>query len=225
MAGADSGRGCIGTGAMGNAIISRGNVPVVKTGVIMTNAARNAIASVSNGFALRKMGGNSGLAVSCVKCVRRSLIIGRGSRCGVILGRSSRDLSRIMIINCNARGGMGLANTITTVNTSRVVRTPMTGVSGTLTNHLPNVHMRGANNAPNTRSDISVHKFKGPLVLMSKIRRPNFRMSPGRVRDVSMLGSTSTTVCKIGTNGNIMLVAAGGNTRKGTRVACGKSVN
>lgn len=55
---------------------------------------------------------------------------------------------------------------------------------------------------------------------MSNIRHDVGSVSPGRVRDVSVLGSTSTaTIFNMQNTGNIILVAAGENGRKGTGVS------
>lgn len=49
---------------------------------------------------------------------------------------------------------------------------------------------------------------------------------PDRIRSISMLGSTtSTTVCNSQTTGNIVLVAAGGNGRKGLAFGCSNGMN
>ncbi len=89
----------------------------------------------------------------------------------------------------------------------------------------------GRNNTrPNeSGTSVRVHKIgslgsakKDPLILLSNIRCSFSRVSPSAVRSVSILGSMSTTVCNVGTTGNIVLIASGGKDGNGPHVRCGK---
>lgn len=63
-------------------------------------------------------------------------------------------------------------------------------------------------------------------MLISNVRHSFGSMSIGRVRSVSMLGSTSTaTICNIGNTGNIVLLAAGHKLRRGPRVSFATGFN
>ncbi len=51
-------------------------------------------------------------------------------------------------------------------------------------------------------------------------------VGPGSVRDVAILGSTSTTtVCNSRTTGNIVIIAAGENRTKDASIDCSKAIS
>lgn len=134
-----------------------------------------------------------------------------------------------MIINCNMRGGMGLANTMK-VTSDRVLRShPVKGVTRNLRKTVPGLGVSFTDNGPGTTAAFGMHNTaslgkKRTLLLISKIRASSLSLlGPRSVRDMSMLGSTtSTSVCNTHTTFNIMLVAAGGKGgRRGIRVGCG----
>lgn len=220
---------------IGNVIGSRGNRPIIKTGIIRGKASGNAVASVSKGFSL-SVSRNSGLDVACVKCLSGSITIdGNGAALGVRLGRSARTLSRIIIMNCNSIGGHSLAKSISRVSSSSVrgrtivgspVRTLRNGVTNT------SVAVKGS---PKTSSAVIVHKCGSvgtngsPLVIISStpFKKGVSRVGPTRVRSVSILGSTSSaTVCNSQKTGNIIVVAAGHtHGRTGLSIDCSKCIN
>lgn len=194
---------------------SRSNDPIVNTSVGIMKAGANAIASVSNGFALDTPT-NTGLRVACVNV--RDGSMGTNGGVGVILSTSSRTLSRIVIITCNARGGDTFANSTTVMNSRRVNGIRMAGTMSTLGNGTTNIRVCANDNRPNSAPAVHVHNFgsvgtKGsPLVILSNSPCNNSlgSVGPTSMRDVAMLGSTSSaTLCNTHNNGNIVLVAAG----------------
>lgn len=210
-----------GTAAVVNGIMSRGKRPVVKTGILMTNAAANIVASVSNGCGLRTPF-KSSLRVSCVNCAARAIGTKRGSVVGV--GRSSGALRRIMIMNCNMVGGGSLAKTITSLGTDSLRGRRPGAIRSVLHANITKLSMNVRASAGNG-ADVVIHNGGGlhtadasgsslrPLVMLSKMvcSKRVASVGPGSVRRVSMLGSTdSATICNTGTTGNIILVAAGG---------------
>lgn len=209
---------------IGNEIASSLGRPVVNIDVFRGNAAGNIVASVSNGCSL-SIGRKTAVICSCVNCLAR-----RGGTItkmvGIVLGRSAGALSRIIIMNCNIRGGDSLANTMSSMG-SRSVRThAVAHTRRTLRNGATNIRILDTSTGPNTSPRIHVHKVDSgnsysPLCMISKhVTDSVNNVSPGSVRSVRILGSnTSTTVCNTTTNGNMMLVAAGGK-GKGNGVAC-----
>lgn len=196
-------------------------------GMLMGNASVKTVSSVSNGFALRMPSPGSMLVVSCVKCRACRMVINGGASFGVMLRSRVGTLSRMIMMTCKSRGGRAMANTMDVVGDDRLITTPMTGMAGTLINGLPKMIARRPNKHPN-RSTTAVLVHNGsafgstsPLVVVSNMRRRSFsRLSTGRVRDLSMLGSTSSaTMCNVHNTGNIVLVAAGENGRKGPGVS------
>lgn len=212
-----------------NGMVSGGDRrPMVKTDILVRKASGNAVASLSNGFVLSGIPSGKGLIISCVNCTARALPVGKGADFDVILTRSARALSRIIIMNCNIRGGIGLAKSITSIGKSTLRRHPMISTARDLRNLIPNLSMDGKKSKhPNTANSLDLHNRNGlskgstPCMLMSNIRVSLSSMGPGSVRGVSMLGSTTTyTVCKTHTTCNIVLIAAGRNRRKGVHTDC-----
>lgn len=209
---------CTRRGAIANGICSMSNRPVVKTDMIVRNAARKAVASVSNTFRLGTRPSRA-LIIDFLKCGSIVLPVKGGGGFGIALRRSSGGLSRIIIIKCTARGGIGLANSITSISSGSVRSVPMTGATALLRNHLPNLMLARGNTRTNGSGPrVEVHNVNafnggGPVMLVSNIRNDLSRVSrvpSTSVSGVSMLGSTtSTTVCNMHTTGNIVLVAAG----------------
>lgn len=203
--------------AIANMMMSTGNRPVVNTDIMRGKAAGKVMASVSNGFSLG-MGMNAALRVAFMKCRPRS--IGTAGDVGIILGRSGRLLSRIMIMNCKARGGTGLAKTMSAMSIDGALRThPRSSISGTLRNMMPKLAVAGADKGLGDGPAVAVHNAKaldgdtadGPLVIMSNIPVSSVSCLGARsVSGVSILGSTtSASVCNAETTFNIVLMAAG----------------
>lgn len=212
-------------------IISGRNRPLVNIAIVRINASGKAMASLSKGFSLDLGGPGNGVAVACVNFGPRALATTDGVR--VAVGSRSGRLGRIMIMNCNARGGIGLANSMSSMSDGTLRDHPVRGMRDKLRNVVPNIAVDNAGNTPNVSSnDVGMHNIKAlgsssPCVLVSNMRSNAVDdLSPGSVRDVSMLGSTtSTTVCNSGTTGNIVLVAAGHNGDNGPRISCGNCID
>lgn len=205
-------------GGMSKIIGSTANRPVVNTGIIRGKInAGKIVAGLSKRFALRIPRGTS-LVVDCVNCLRRSISAGKGSTFGVVVGRSAGALSRIIMMKCKIRGGMGLAKTITTISSGSLRGHPMAGISGTVRKLLPKMAIVSKAKRPKgSGAAVQMHNIKalggsGPVCIMSNLPMSDVgRISPDSVRGVSMLGSTSsTTVCNSHTTGKMVLVAAGG---------------
>lgn len=213
---------------MGKMIASRDNRPIVNTAIGTTNDGRNIIASLSNGFDVSTTP-STALAVACVNVRSGAIGTRTNGALAVALGSSSGILGSIIIVNCNIRGGDSLANTITSVGDSSVGNLSTASTNTTLRNGTTNMRVVGSNN-PNRTTSVHVHNCSSgdngvnPLLVISNLGISGVRcLSPSVVRDVRMLGSTtSTTVCNTRTNGNIIVVAAGANTtgNNGTRVSC-----
>lgn len=207
-----------GKGAVAKVMRSTLN-PVTNTGVVMGKAAGKGVASVSNGFALRGIPTGTALIVSCVKFAPRRVHMKGRAAFGVALRRSSRTLSRIMMINCNIVGGGSLAKTISRLDDDSVGSLGISRPARTVTKGLTNMRMRRIKKRPKRTTAVHIHKSNSvatsdtPLCIISKCplkRRGLGTVGPGSVRSVRMLGSTSTTtVCNSHTTGNIMLIAAG----------------
>lgn len=217
-----------GTGheAVAKIVGSSANRPIVKTSVIVRNAAFNAMTGVSKRFVLScpRGAGGSRLVVDFVN-VRA---IGRGVNGERIFGMGVRDrmagLSRIIMMNCNASSVGSLANSITSMNLGRLDRLGAPGMASVLRGLTTNMRMSRGANIPNRaihmhiQNTASLANSGRPLCIVSKIpmRSPDVlsTVSPGSVRSVSMLGSTSTTtVCNSHTTGNMIVIAAGGKIR------------
>lgn len=215
-------------------MMSRANRPLVNISMGMGSTPGKAVAGLSNGFSV-SMTGNTALRVSCIKC--GAIVMGtRSAPVRVILGRSDRVVSRMIMINCNSRGGIGIANTMNVIG-SRMLRThPMRGMSRTLRNIMPNLGLSigGNNNSLSDRVDVGVHNANAvnsnskssPLMLVSNVRNDLGAMGPGSVRSMSMLGSTtSTSVCNTHTTFNIILMGAGDKRSKGPEIACSNGIH
>lgn len=224
--------------------------PVVNTGVGRGGNAGKAVSSVSKGFRLA-ISRNDDMRVSCLKCLARRIGAEGGARLTVSVGRSTRTLSRIIIMKCKAVGGESLANTVSSVGVSRAPIRAFAAIDRTLTKGTTNLRMIRADTRMNNNDDFGVHKTtsintKGsPLVVVS-----NFPISsdsalnsnghcrtkrasgvlrsvgPGSVRSVRILGSTdSATVCNTETKRNIVVIAAGQKGRKGTDIGCSTGIS
>lgn len=166
---------------------------------------------------------NKMLMFSCVKVdARRITVKGRGI-VGIALGFSARGVSRIMIMNCNRRGGTDIVNSVSAVSVTNI-GIPNSSVSDMLTKRLTKIMTVGHAKRPKGTDTTSfcVQKMSSfanngaPLMLMSKVRQSLSLMSMRSVTSFSVLGSTSTsTICNIQKTGNMVLVAAGGKTRNG----------
>lgn len=219
---------------MGNAMMSRAKRPVVNMTMGILTGGANAVASLRKGFSIRTPLKNT-VRVSFVKC--GAIAIGTDDRpVDIALGRSSRRLSRIMMMNCNSRGGIGMANSIDVISSGMVRSHPMRGMSRTLRNIIPKlgVSMNGDNNTLSDDLDVGVHNTnavnrnsdKDPLMLVSNVRNSVGAIGPGSVRGVSMLGSTtSSSVCNTHTSFNMVVVAAGDNGSNGAHIGCSNGMH
>lgn len=138
------------------------------------------------------------------------------------------------MINCNARGGIAMANSITDMSNRRLGTSPAAGLAGNVMNHVPNiVNFRATSRPNNNNAAVHVHNAGSlndgsPLIMVSNIPSHSNnvgQLGPARVRSVSMLGSTSTTVCNTHTTGNMVLVAAGHKGRNGPIISFGTDTN
>lgn len=212
--------------AIGNIIASTASRrPLVKAAIRIGNANANAVANVSNSCALPGMSGGTILMFSSVNFRSRRVTMNKHAAVGIMLGRTTRLLSRIIIVNCNTIGGDSLADSVTAMGNSRVARAIANGTVSTLRNGMGNMRIADNNN-PKTAPGILVHNMAamgnaGPLCMISNVPMNSGVgfLGDGSVTSVRMLGSTSTTtVCNAHTSGNIVLVAAGGNGANGTHV-------
>lgn len=131
-----------GAGGVSNIVASRANLPMTKTGVMIGKAAGKAVSSVSKGFSLRTTPKRV-LRVSCVNFLPVRMGVSGGGAFSVLVGRSTRNLSRIIIVNCNAMGGESLAKTITSIGTTGVSTIPASATSRTLRKHVPKIIISG----------------------------------------------------------------------------------
>lgn len=160
-------------GGVANIIDSTVN-PVVNTGMLRGNAAGNMVASVSNGFTLG-IGPKTAVMISFVNCIDRRVGVAGRAAIGVALGRSSRVLSRIIIIKCNAVGGDSLSNTSISVDRSGVGNSVVAGLSRSLRKHTTNIATIDASNTPNSSSSVHMHNRTAvgtgtrPLCMVSNI--------------------------------------------------------
>lgn len=231
--------------ALANAMLSRAKRPVVKTGVLIGNAAGKAAASLSKRFSLSMSHVPTALVVSCVNCNGRRVGTATKGVLGMIVTPSGGIVRRIIIANCNAFGGSTCTNSTSAIGTSGVGSVPTISFGSLLRNGTPKMRFDSSSNRPKTSSSLGVHNVKSfgtdgsPLCMVSKV--PVHSNSVGAVdsstnlsvvsavgdssvRGVAVVGSTTTTsLCNSHTTGNMMLVAAGGNGDKGPRVSFGTS--
>lgn len=167
---------------------------------------------------------------------------------------SARALNRIMIatLNVGHRGGT-LNCTVRRMGNSTLLRTHRAGLTGTLANGISNIRVVHSDGNPNNSSGVRLHNTGSmanlgrPLVIISNIPVSGFAKTDGgsvsgpalsvngklssvgtrSVRSVSILGNTSTTtLCNSHTNGNIVLVAAGGKAgHRNLNVAVSNSIS
>lgn len=149
---------------------------MVNTGMIVRNANANAVASMRKGFGLTSIAGKTMVRVDFVKCVSGALRTGSTSSLGVMLGRSGRTLSRIMMMNCNMRHGDSLANSITSIGSSMLRDHPRTGLVRSLRKTIPKLGVDIANDgtrnssaAAHVHNGGSVATSGGPLIVLSKV--------------------------------------------------------
>lgn len=218
------------SGGIANGIDSTRN-PVVNTDMMRGNGTKgNAIASLSNGFSLG-IGPNTAVIVACVNCRGRRVIMNGRSGFGIAVGASSGALRRIIIMNCNIRGGGLIANSAVRIGNSSVRGVGAARILNTLRDRAPNIGVRTTSNRPNSNFGVSVHNTNAgngatPLCVVSNMTNSVGGLGPTSVRHVSMLGSTTSyTVCNSTTTGNIVLMAAGRNGRNGVRMSCSTGMN
>lgn len=218
--------------------------PLVNTGIIRGNEdAGKIVASFGKGFALR-ISRSTSLIIDCVKCLTRSVPAGKGKSFRVVLGRSAGALSRIIIAKCKSFGGTACAKS-TSILAARGLRTlPIISIKRVVRSGVPNVDIiTNASSRPNTGAALQMQKITSvgtsarPLCMLSKMPVPSCSLDgfadvsrtkkvkfvralgPTSVRDVAILGSTtSTSLCNTGNTGKIILVAAGGKGRNGLHI-------
>lgn len=202
----------------------------------MGNSAVKAVASVSNGFGLSIPTGVSPVIfrISCVKCTSGRTAPRGARKFAVHLTRSSRILRRMRVVTCNGRDGVSIATTVSSVDGGSLLESPDKDITGTLSKTIAKLSSMRISNRPKTRSpSVCIQNAKslssrlsGPLVLISKIRHSFFRVSLRRVRDVAILGSTtSATIFNMHNTGKIILIAAQQKATKGPGVSLGSSFN
>lgn len=240
--------------AIGKHILStRSGRPLVKTAIGVPNASVNIIASVSNGFSLRIPSGSGALIVRFLNVDALATGVPTGKILGMSLRPSARQLSRIIIANCNGFSGSSFANSTGALQKSLLGGIPIMSMRRGLRNVAPNMSVSKGSNRPNTGRDVHVHNVKSfgtsgrPLFIVSKMPIASKdldnnststtcvggsgagvvdALGPSSVRGVAIVGSTTTTsLCNSHTTGNIVLVAAGGNAGKHTGTALGVSKN
>lgn len=229
-------------GRISNGIRSTGKVPLVKTSMVVGKAGANVVASVRNGFTL-STGRNSVVMVDCVNVGSTRIGIPTGKRVEIVLGRSSRLVSRIMIANCNSFGGTACAKSTSILGASGLRSLPIISMTRVVRTGVPKLDSMTDSSRPNSGTAIQIHKVTSvgtsarPLCMLSNIpmtsesvdnldtgtdtKKLNLvrALGPTSVRDVAMLGSTtSTSLCKTGKSGNMVLVAAGGKGRNGVEI-------
>lgn len=223
------GSGATGAGRVANAIASAQNRALVNMGMAMLKAAANIVAGVSKGCSLG-IPTNGSLGFSCINCVTRAMGMNSGSIVSVMLRRGDGTLSRIIMINCTIRGGIGLSNSMTAISAGTVRSHPMLGVKRTLRNTITGLGMSINSNRTSSSPSCGVHNAaslgkNSPLIIVSNIISADSRLGhvgPISVTGVSMLGSTtSSTVCNSHTTFNIVLIAAGSNDGRGLAIGCG----
>lgn len=145
-------------GSVGNVMTSRRNRPVVNTDMLRGNAAGNAVASLSNHFAL-SVNGKARLVISCMNCAAGAIGVNGRSAVGVMLVRSAGALSRIIMVNCNARGGSSISNSMASMSNSGLSGVPATGTRVTLRNVTPNLSMGFNDNTTNSSTALRMHNI------------------------------------------------------------------
>lgn len=221
--------------AVGKRIISTANRPIVNTDVLIGSAGGNTMSSLSNNCALGGMGSNTILMFSCLNCHARRVPMGKGRIVGIALGRGSRILSRILIINCTINDGQAISNTISHVGGRSVGGKMMADPTRTLGNGITNIIVSRTNNSPADSPDVHIHKASSlsnngsPLIVVSNIFTSVAvfgALTPNSVRDLAVLGSTSrATRCNSHNTSNIVIIAATGNGLKCSDLDCGNRFN
>lgn len=233
------------TGIVSKAIISRANRPIVKTGILIGNAAGNRVASLGKNFSVGIRRTSTALLISCINCIHRRIGTASNGVLGVMLIPSTGVVRRIIMANCNAFGGSTCTNSTTDIGGRGVTSIPSISFRSLLRKGTANMRFASTSNRPNSSTSLDVHNVNSfgtsgsPLCIVSKI--PIASNSVGSVdssnnlstvsaigassvRGVAVVGSTTTTsLCNSHTTGNIILVAAGGNGANGTSVDLGTS--
>lgn len=214
-------------------MLSPGGRPLVNMKIVVGGATTKAVASISKECSVRIPSGGTVLSFSCINCGEGRVEMKGRDIVGISLRRRSILVSRIIIMKCNDRGGIGLAKTITTVSISRTLTNhSITGISSTLRKLVPKLSIgRDSNVTKGGSSGLLVHNLNAvggtsPLVIISSVPSTSVgQLGVGSVRDVAMLGSTATSsICNSHTTGNIVLIGAGSNGNlRGARVAFSNS--
>lgn len=137
---------------IGNGLISNANRPLVNTAMGMGKGPNiNTIASLSNGFDVDIPSRGSVLMFACMNVGAGRMGVNAGERFGLAL-RSSGTVNRIMIINCNRRGGTSIINSVARA-ANRILRhtTNIDSINSTLANGLPKMIAVRNGNVPNRR--------------------------------------------------------------------------
>lgn len=136
-------------------ICTRSNRPIVKTGMRMGNARRNAVASVSKGFLLGKVSLSTGLRVACIKLGPRR--IGTGPGLEVTVRSSTRVLRKMMMANVSGMSGHLFAKTTSGISTSGTHVSNVPSVDHSLRKHSTKMSMRGISKAFNATPGVQMH--------------------------------------------------------------------
>lgn len=133
-------------------MLSTAKRPMVNTDVLRGKASGKIVASLSNGFSLGITSSGSMVIVSCVNFGAGRMSTSSGGLRGVILSRSARILSRIIMVKCKTRGGRALANSITMINDSVFGSgNAMSGPLRTVRKRIPKLHVAHSSTTPNRR--------------------------------------------------------------------------
>lgn len=204
-----------------------------KIGVLVGKASLKAVDSNGNCFAVGT-GEKSVLVFGCLKfgsC--RCIISHTVDGLAISLGSSSRRLSRVIMANVSRRGEIGSISTMSSLSIAGGLSAgPVASLSRSLRNKVAKLGIARDSNLPKTSTTtVGVHNVSAlnadsPLILMSNVPVSVGRLSPGAVRDIAILGSTTTsTVCNTHTTGNIVIIGAGHKAPNGVDVSCGNCTN
>lgn len=160
-------------GAVGNAMASKENRPVVKTGIVRRNKVK-AVASISKGFAIATSPSGP-LSVSCVKCGGGSIHVNTSPAIEVTLRRSTRIVSRMVIVKCNSGAGQSIASSVKACGPKRIGIHRILNISRLLRKHMSKIGVASTSKIPKDGGQIDVHKVNSvatngrPLCMVSKM--------------------------------------------------------
>lgn len=162
--------------AIGKVMGSKANRPVVKKDMLIGNSSVNAIASISNGCALSGIPTSKILRFSCVNVGGRSMGMDNGAIVGIILRRSARVLSRMIIATLKLGHRRGtLKCTIARIGNSSLGTTGAVSPMTTLRKGMTNIRVHRSSKNVFKTAGVRVHNTsalgKGgrPVCIVSKI--------------------------------------------------------